>query len=148
MWNGLFTLLFKIFSERVAGSDRTSRIFYTIIYGLYHGINLDYGAILWAQLIQSTASATRNTEISYARFWPIIVKRALVHFEVPLTDDSIVVSIPILQTLTIMMSDPSKFTFVGSIPKVMFAKVLQDNVIVNEYQKLPPSGARPMTEEM
>lgn len=47
-----------------------------------------------------------------------------------------------------MMSDPSKFTFVGSILEELLAKVPAYNFIVNEYQKLPPSGARPMTEEM
>lgn len=47
IWNGLFTLLFKSFSECVFGSDNTSKLFITIIYGLYHDINLDYGSILW-----------------------------------------------------------------------------------------------------
>ena len=46
IWNGLFTLLFKRFSECVAGSDSISKLLYTIIYVLYHGINSDYGAIL------------------------------------------------------------------------------------------------------
>jgi len=34
VWNGLFTLLFKSFSERVAGSDSASKLFYTLMYGL------------------------------------------------------------------------------------------------------------------
>lgn len=38
MWNGLFTLLFKSFFERVTGSYNASKLFYTLIYGLYHGI--------------------------------------------------------------------------------------------------------------
>ena len=47
MWNGLFTMLFKSFSERVAGSNSASKLFNTINYGLYHGINFHYGVILW-----------------------------------------------------------------------------------------------------
>lgn len=66
MRNGLFTLLFKNFSERVASLDSTSKFFYTLIYGLFHGVNLDYGSVLWAQIIQSTISSTRHTEISCA----------------------------------------------------------------------------------
>ncbi|CAI9283107.1 unnamed protein product [Lactuca saligna] len=38
MWNGLFTLLFKSLSERVVGFDSASKLFYTIIIGLYNGI--------------------------------------------------------------------------------------------------------------
>lgn len=66
MWNGLFMLLFKSLSERVSCSDSASKLFYTIRYGLYHGINLDYGYILWTQLILSTPSSTRNTKITCA----------------------------------------------------------------------------------
>lgn len=46
MRNELFTLLFKSFSKRVTGSNSANKLFCTIIYGLYTGINLDYGSIL------------------------------------------------------------------------------------------------------
>lgn len=46
-WNDLFTLLCKGFSEMVTGPDRASKLFMTIIYGLYLGISLDYGSVLW-----------------------------------------------------------------------------------------------------
>lgn len=58
VWNGLFTLMFKSFSKRIASSDNASKLFTTIIYGLYHDINLDYDSIMWEQLIQSTYSTT------------------------------------------------------------------------------------------
>lgn len=61
MWNVLFTNLFKSLSERVSGSDSASNIFYTLIYGLYHGINLDFGYVIWSQFVQSTSSSTRHT---------------------------------------------------------------------------------------
>ncbi|KAL7585848.1 hypothetical protein Lser_V15G44772 [Lactuca serriola] len=35
-WNGLFTVLFKELSERSAGSDGASRLFITILYGVYN----------------------------------------------------------------------------------------------------------------
>lgn len=66
MWNGLFILFFNIFSERVTDSDSASTFFLTIIYGVYSGVNLDYGSVLWAQLFQSILSVTRHNEISYA----------------------------------------------------------------------------------
>lgn len=96
MWNGLFTLLFKSLSESVSGYDSASKVFYTLIYGLYHGINLDCGSIIWAQFIQSTSSSTRHTEISCARFWSIVVKRALFHYRVPHMQDSLMVDTPTL----------------------------------------------------
>lgn len=61
MWNGLFTILFKSLSERVTGSDSASKHFYTLIYGLYHGINLDYGSVIQNQFIQGTTSSTQHT---------------------------------------------------------------------------------------
>lgn len=39
-WNGLFTLLFNGFSERVIGSDCASKLFKAILYSLYIGSNL------------------------------------------------------------------------------------------------------------
>lgn len=148
MWNGLFTLLFKSFSERVAGSDNASKLFYTLIYGLFHGFNLDYGAILWTQLIQSTFTTTQHAEISYARFWSIVVNRALSHFNVKLMLDSVMAPTPILQLTTFVMSGPKNFTFIGSIPKEMLVKVPNDNVIVYEYQKLSSSVVRPMLDDL
>lgn len=76
-WNGLFTLLFKAFSERVIGSNCASKLFMTIIYGVYTGLNIDFGAVLWAQVTQSTHSTSHHSQISYACFWTIIVQRAI-----------------------------------------------------------------------
>lgn len=45
-WNKLFTLLFKAFSERVTGSNCASKLFMAIIYGIYIGLDIDFGAIL------------------------------------------------------------------------------------------------------
>ena len=47
-WNGLLTLLIKGLAERCGGSDTTSKGFLAILYGLYNGINLDYGSIIWS----------------------------------------------------------------------------------------------------
>ncbi|CAI9288312.1 unnamed protein product [Lactuca saligna] len=45
MWNNLFTLLFRSFSKRVTGSDCASKLFMTMMYGIYSGSNLDYRII-------------------------------------------------------------------------------------------------------
>jgi len=51
IWNALFTLLFKCFSERVAGSDALNKLFYTLMYGLFTGEEVDFGLVLWTQLV-------------------------------------------------------------------------------------------------
>lgn len=68
IWNELFTLLFKSLSERVSGSDSPSKFFYTLIYGLYTGINMDFGSVQLAQFVQSTSSTIRDTKIFCAHF--------------------------------------------------------------------------------
>lgn len=45
-WNGLFTLLFKGFLERVTGSDYASKMSMALMYGLYTGQNVNYGSVL------------------------------------------------------------------------------------------------------
>ncbi|CAI9302898.1 unnamed protein product [Lactuca saligna] len=61
MWNWLFIVLFNILSEMVLGSDSARKLFYTLIYGLYHGINMDFGSVIWSQFIQSTSLSTQHT---------------------------------------------------------------------------------------
>ena len=46
MWNAMFTLIFKSFSERVTRSDSASKLSLTLMYGVYSGFNLDYGSVL------------------------------------------------------------------------------------------------------
>ncbi|CAI9275224.1 unnamed protein product [Lactuca saligna] len=119
MWNILFTLLFKSFSERVTGSDSASKLFCTIIYILYHGINLDYGSILWQQLVQSTLSITRHSKISCAWLWSVIIQRAINRLNIPVTKGYIRAAIPILHTSNFIMSDRTKFMCIGSISETM-----------------------------
>ena len=76
-WNGLLTLLNKGLAERVVGSDGTNKGFLTIIYRLYHGVNLDYGSIIWSQLVQTLNKSTRHSEISCGHLWTIVTRRAI-----------------------------------------------------------------------
>ncbi|CAI9303851.1 unnamed protein product [Lactuca saligna] len=46
------------------------------------------------------------------------------------------------------MLDPRNFSFIGLIPDEMLEKVPLDNAIMRKYQKLPPSGVRPMLAEL
>ena len=57
-WNGLLKLLYNGLAERVAGSDGASKGFMDILSGLYNGINLDYGSLIWSQLVQSLNSSS------------------------------------------------------------------------------------------
>ena len=62
--------------------------------------------------------------------------------------DSLKSSISTFHTTKIIISDNSKFTFVGSITETMFRSVPAASKILEEYKKLPSSGARTITPEM
>lgn len=138
MWNRLFTLLFKSFSECVTGSDSANKLFCPIIYGLYSGINHYYSSILWAQLVQSTLSTSRHLEIYCARFWSFIVKHAIVRLQIQVPYNFVIAAIPIFDTSNFIVSDPTKFYFFGSIPEAILLIVPTDNVLINEYRENLP----------
>lgn len=123
-------------------------MFYTILFGLYNGVNLDYGSIIRGQFVQSTSSTTRYTEILCARFWSIVVKKVLLHYNVPIMKDSMMAEIPTLHTTTFVMSDQQNFSFVGSIPEVMLSKVPMDKDLIRAYCSLPLSGIRPIHADL
>lgn len=58
------------------------------------------------------------------------------------------VAILILHTSNFIVSDPTKFSFIWSIPEVMLTRVPQANVVITEYWKLPPPSSRSMTNEI
>ena len=106
-WNGLFTLLFKGLSERNAGSDGTSKSFMTIMYGLYNGVHMDYGSILWQQIVQRLTSSSRHSEVLCGRLWSIVTKWAMDRFHVPIMADSLLSFIATFHTTKIIVTDPS-----------------------------------------
>lgn len=65
-----------------------------------------------------------------------------------MNDDSVMDSIPFLQTSSFVVSDASKFIFVESILEAMLLNVLTNKIIVNEYRILPSYGVRTITEEL
>ncbi|KAL7582410.1 hypothetical protein Lser_V15G45692 [Lactuca serriola] len=148
LWNGLFTILFKGLSERSSGSDGASRLFLSIMYGVYNGINLDYGSVLWQQLIQSLSSTSRHSEVSLARFWILITRWAMDRFDVPTADGAPMSSVGTFHTKKIIVSDASKFSFIGSIPESMYGSVPSDNSMIKAIKELGPSGPRELTPDM
>lgn len=57
-------------------------------------------------------------------------------------------AIPIFHTSNFIVSDPTKFSFIGSLPEAMLNYVPTDNELINEYQKKHVSGPFPLTHEM
>ena len=51
-------------------------------------------------------------------------------------------------TTKIIMADPSKFHFIGTIPESMYQCASMANILINEYKKLPAIGRRPLTPKM
>ena len=144
-WNGMFTVLFKGLSERSSGSDGSSRLFLSILYGVYNGINVDYGFVLWQQLIQSLSSSSRHSEVSYARFWTLITKWAMDKFDVPTAAGASMSSIGTFHTTKIIVSDASKFSFIGSIPETLYGDVPSDSRIIRTIREFKQSGPRELT---
>ncbi|KAL7597933.1 hypothetical protein Lser_V15G27207 [Lactuca serriola] len=147
-WNGLFTLLFKGLSERIVGSDGASRLFLSILYGVYNGINMDYGSVLWQQLIQNLSSTSRHSDISYARFWTLVTKWVMDKHNIPIVVGSPMSLIGTFHTTKIIVSDASKFPFNGSIPESMYGDVPAESRIINTYKEFRRSGLRELTPEM
>lgn len=114
IWNDLFTIMFKCFSEGSAGSDNASWLFHTLLYGLYSGENVDFGTVLCDQFVQSPSSKTKDTKISCTRFWLIVIKNAMLHYNVPEMQD-VIANIPKMPTITFVTTDTMNFMTVGSI---------------------------------
>ena len=104
-WNGLLTLLHKGLGERVAGSDGSNRCFMTILYGLYNGLNLDYGSLLWSQVVQSLNFSTKHSEISCGRFWTIVTQRAISSLNIPVMKDVLLSSVATFHTKKVIIAD-------------------------------------------
>ncbi|KAL7610282.1 hypothetical protein Lser_V15G13610 [Lactuca serriola] len=128
-WNGLFTLLFKGLSKRSAGSDGASKSFMTMLYGLYNVVPLDYCSVLWQQL-------------------SLVSKWAMDRLHVPIMADSLLSSTATFHTTKILVTDPSKYLFVGSILASMYVCVSNQSAIIQAYKKLPSSSPRELTPAM
>nr|KAJ0218696.1 hypothetical protein LSAT_V11C300141820 [Lactuca sativa] len=147
-WNGLFTLLFKGLSERSAGSDGASKAFMTVLYGLYSGLNLDYGAIIWQQLIQSLLSSSKHSKISFGHLWTLITKWAMDRNRVPIMADSLLSSIATFHTMKITVTDPTKFSYIGSIPEAMLGCISAASNVLQKYSKRKVVDPRELTPAM
>ena len=99
-------------------------------------------------MIQSLASTSRHSEIPYARFWTLVTKWELDKYHVPVVANSPLSSIAVFHTTKIIVTDASKFQFVGSIPESMYACVPQDSRIIKTYKEFHRSGPRELTPEM
>lgn len=62
--------------------------------------------------------------------------------------DALSSSIATFHTKKIIITDSTKFLFVGSIPESMYRCVSPESKIITEYLKSPPTGPRPLTLEM
>ncbi|CAI9271195.1 unnamed protein product [Lactuca saligna] len=62
--------------------------------------------------------------------------------------DSLLSSITTFHTTKIIVIDPSKYSFIGSIPIVVFACVSYASNVIQEYKKLPSSGPSELTPAM
>ena len=91
---------------------------------------------------------TRHSEISCARFWSVIVHISISKLKIPVTEGCIIAAIPIFHTLNFIVSDPTNFTFVGSLLEAMLNCIPIDNKLINKYRKTPASGPRPLTPQM
>ncbi|XP_023737738.1 uncharacterized protein LOC111885730 [Lactuca sativa] len=93
----------------------------TMLYRLYNGVNLDFGVVIWQQRVQSLYSSSPHSVISCGKYWSIITKWAMDRLHVPIMADSLLLSIATFHTTKIIVTDPSKFFFIGSIPEAMYA---------------------------
>ncbi|XP_052625879.1 uncharacterized protein LOC128132917 [Lactuca sativa] len=67
---------------------------------------------------------------------------------VPIMADSILSSIATFHTTKISVTDPTKYSFIGSIPEAMLARISTLSNVLQQYMKLPSSGPRELTPAM
>ena len=93
LWSCMFTILCKCLAERQTGTDSASKQFLTLLHALFTDLPIDLATILWTQFCESPNSATKDTEISMARFWSLVVDYAHRHYHIvqsaPLTEETI-----------------------------------------------------------
>ncbi|XP_052627464.1 flocculation protein FLO11-like [Lactuca sativa] len=62
--------------------------------------------------------------------------------------DSLLSSIATFHTTKIIVTDPTKYSFTGSVPETMIACVSAASNILQQYRKIPSSGPRKLTPTM
>ncbi|XP_052620948.1 flocculation protein FLO11-like [Lactuca sativa] len=67
---------------------------------------------------------------------------------VPIMEDFLLSSIATFHTTKITVTDPTKFSFIGSIPETMLACVSAASNVLQQYRKIPSSGPRELTPAM
>ena len=128
MWSCLFTILFKCLTERQTGTDSASKQFLTLLHGIFTNEPVDFGKVVWTQFCESPTSSTKDTEISMARFWSLVVAHANSHYNInveSLTDED-TAKFPELQIGKLVVKVDT-CEFVGKVPEAMLNKVDQDN---------------------
>lgn len=129
-WNANFTFLFNCFSERAIGSNDMSKLFHTLLYGLFSVDKNGFGYILWTQFVQILVSKSMDTKIYCAWFWLIMVKQALNHHKIPTMVDAMMADIQKMSTSMFVTSYSKNFHYVGSVLEVMLARVPMDSDII------------------
>ena len=81
-------------------------------------------------------------------FWTLVTPRAIETFQVPVIADALKSSIAVFHTVKIIVTDPTKFHYIGSIPETMSRCVTSESRVMVDYRKLPPLGPRQLTPEM
>ncbi|KAL4583030.1 hypothetical protein LXL04_007594 [Taraxacum kok-saghyz] len=141
LWSCMFTILFKCLAERQTGTDSASKQFLTLLHALFNDLPIDLGKILWTQFCESPTSATKDTEISMARFWSLVVHHAQRHYHIvqsaPITEDTIA-KFPELQIGKLTIKSDDFCEFVGKIPEEMLNKLDQESDLCKAYKLANP----------
>ncbi|CAI9295083.1 unnamed protein product [Lactuca saligna] len=62
--------------------------------------------------------------------------------------DSFLSSIATFHTTKVIVTDPTKFPFIGSIPEAMIGRISASSNVLQQYRKCPSSGPRELTPTM
>ncbi|XP_052627641.1 extensin-like [Lactuca sativa] len=67
---------------------------------------------------------------------------------VPIMADSLLSSIDTFNTTKIIVTNPTKYSFIGPVPETMLACVSTSGNVLQQYRKIPSSGPRELTPTM
>ncbi|KAL6550645.1 hypothetical protein OROMI_021133 [Orobanche minor] len=133
-WHYLMTVLLKCFAERATGTEGASKMMIGMLYCLYYNSTYDISIGIWKQFIMGINHKNKSKEISFARFWSIIVKALLdATPDIKVTAKDAVAVLPELKISKLKMLISEDFKYGPPLSDWMEEDLPKDHSLIKKY---------------